>query len=142
VGAGTIVSAARVHLGALPAVPVLVGLPSSAVGGLAALLLGVPMAGGMTAGWLLARRRMRQAADREGPAPTWGGLLGAAALAGPVAGVVLGLLSWASGGPLGGGRLSVTGPVAWQVAAVSTGVVALGAVIATAATYLLLTARR
>jgi hypothetical protein len=142
VGTGTIVSAARVHLGSLPAVPVLVGLPSSAVGGLAALLLGVPLAGGMAAGWLLARRRMRLLAEREGPAPTWGGLLGAAALAGPVAGLALGLLAWASGGPLGGGRLAVTGPIGWQVGLVATGVVAVGTLIATSATYVLIGARR
>ncbi|MEN3308768.1 MAG: hypothetical protein V7603_4970 [Micromonosporaceae bacterium] len=142
VGTGTVVSAARVHLDALPAVPVLVALPSSAVAGLAALLLGVPMAGGMTAGWLLARRRMRQAADREAPAPTWAGLLAAAALAGPVAGLVLGLLAWVSGGPLGGGRLSVTGPIGWQVALVTTGVVALGALVAASATLVLIGARR
>jgi Family of unknown function (DUF6350) len=142
VGAGTVVSAARVHLGALPALPVLVGLPTSAVGGPAALLLGVPLAGGMTAGWLLARRRLRRAADRAGPAPTWAGLLGAAALAGPVAGLALGLLAWASGGSLGSGRLSVTGPVGWEVGVIATGVVALGALIATSATQVLIGSRR
>jgi Family of unknown function (DUF6350) len=142
VGTGTIVSAARVHLGALPAVPALVGLPSAAVGGPAALLLGVPMAGGMTAGWLLARRRMRLAAEQEAPAPTWPGLLAAAALAGPVAGLALGLLAWASGGSLGGGRLAVTGPVGWQVGLVAAAVVTVGALIATSATYALTGAHR
>lgn len=142
VGTGTIVSAARVQLGALPAIPVLVGLPSSAVAGPAALLLGVPVAGGMTAGWLLVRRRMRQAADREAPAPTWSGLLGAAGLAGPVAGLALGLVAAVSGGSLGAGRLAVTGPVGWQVALIGGGVVMLGTLIATSATYILIGARR
>ncbi len=142
VGTGTIVSAARVKLGALPAVPVLVGLPSTVVGGPAALLLGVPLAGGMTAGWLLVRRRTRQAAARQASPPTWGGLLGAAALTGPVAGVVLGLLAWASGGSLSGGRLSVTGPVGWEVGLIGAGVVTLGALIATSATYILIGVRR
>ena len=142
VGTGTVVSAARVQLGALPAVPVLVGLPASAAGGLGVLLLGVPLAGGMAAGWLLARDRMRRAADRTVPAPTWPGLLGAAALAGPVAGLALGLLAWASAGPLGSDRLAVTGPVGWQVGLVAAGVVALGALIAASATYILIGARR
>jgi hypothetical protein len=142
VGTGTIVSVARVQLGALPAVPVLVGLPASAAGGLGVLLLGVPLAGGMAAGWLLARDRMRRVADRAVPAPTWSGLLGAAALAGPVAGLALGLLAWASAGPLGGGRLAATGPVGWQVGLVAAGVVALGALIAASATYILIGARR
>jgi hypothetical protein len=45
--------------------------------------------------------------------------------------VLLGLASWASGGPLGSGRLAVTGPVGWQVAWVGALVVAVGAVLAT-----------
>jgi len=132
-GAGTTVSAATVKLGALPAVPVLAALPDSAVSGLEPLLLGLPMAGGMAAGWLLVRRRTRE----EAPAPGWAALLTAAVLAGPVAGVLLGAASWASGGPLGSGRLAVTGPVGWKVAAVAAAVVALGALIATAGALVL-----
>jgi hypothetical protein len=128
-GAGTTVSAATVKLDALPAVPVLAGLPDSAVSGLGPLLLGLPMAGGMAAGWLLVRRRLRAAAS--GSEPGWRELLGGAALAGPVAGVLLGLASWVSGGPLGSGRLAVTGPVGWKVAWVGALVVAVGAVLAT-----------
>ena len=128
VGAGTTVSAATVKLGALPAVPVLAALPDLAVSGLAPLLLGLPMAGGMAAGWLLVRRRARE----KTPPPGWAALLGAAVLAGPVAGALLGLAGWVSGGPLGSGRLAVTGPVGWTVAVVAAGVVAFGALIATA----------
>src|SRR5207248_8835817 len=106
VGAGTVVSAGKVSLGALPAVPVLAALPDSAVSGAGPLLLGVPMAGGMVAGALLVRRRMRD----ESP-PGWVVLLGAAVAAGPVAGVLLGLAALVSGGPLGSGRLAVLGPV-------------------------------
>jgi hypothetical protein len=59
-----------------------------------------------------------------------------------VAGVLLGLLAWASGGPLGSGRLAETGPVGWWVGLVSAGVVAVGAAIAAAATFILIGARR
>jgi hypothetical protein len=134
VGAGTAVSAGHVRLGALPAVPVLAGLPDSAVSGAGPLLLGLPMAGGMVAGWLLVRRRLRLAARQELPAPGWAGLLGAAALAGPVAGGLLGLAAAVSGGPLGSGRLAVTGPSPLPVAVVGTLVVAVGAVLAGAGT--------
>jgi hypothetical protein len=142
VGVGTTVSAGRVSLGALPAVPVLAGLPDSAVAGLGPLLLVLPMAGGMAAGWLLVRRRLRLAADRESDVPGWGELLGACALAGPVGGILLGLAALASGGALGSGRLAVTGPIGWQVAAVSAVVVALGAIIAAATTQVLMSGRR
>jgi hypothetical protein len=142
VGTGTTVSAAKVSLGALPAVPVLAGLPDSAVAGLGPLLLGIPLAGGMAAGWLLVRRRLRLASAGDVAAPRWGELLGAAALAGPVAGGLLGLAGWLSGGSLGSGRLAVTGPTGWQVALVGAVVVALGTVLAAAAAQVLLVARR
>jgi hypothetical protein len=137
VGVGTTVSAAKVTLGALPAVPVLAGLPSSAVSGVGGLLLGVPVAAGMTAGWLLVRRLLRQA-GAGAPPPNWSHALAAAAAAGPVAGVLLGLSAWASGGSLGSGRLVVTGPTGWLVGLVGTGVVALGAVIAALASLVIL----
>jgi Family of unknown function (DUF6350) len=158
VGAGTAVSVGKVTLGALPAVPVLAGLPSTAASGPGALLLGLPLAGGMAAGWLLARRyrpvatpglwtRWGGRAGRRPPAPTgppssWGPLLGAALLAGPVAGLLLGLAAWASGGPLGSGRLAVLGPSGWVVGLVAAGVVALGAPIGAAATRLVTGTRR
>ena len=144
-GSGTTVSAATVKLGALPAVPVLAALPDQAVSGVAPLLLGLPMAGGMAAGWLLVRRRSRETATGLGrgaapdstepdrpKVPGWGPLMAAALLAGPVAGVLLGAVSWASGGPLGSDRLAVAGPVGWTVVPVAAGVVAFGALIATA----------
>ncbi|HKT00532.1 MAG TPA: DUF6350 family protein, partial [Rugosimonospora sp.] len=61
---------------------------------------------------------------------------------GPVAGVLLGLVAWLSGGSLGGGRLAVTGPVGWEVGLVAAGVVALGALMAAGATYVLIGVRR
>jgi len=132
VGVDTTVRTSDVTLGALPAVPVFAGLPADPVGGAWMVLLGAPLAAGMLAGWLLARRRLRERPRRNEPPATWPRLLGAAALAGPVAGVVLGTAAYASAGPLGAGRLAVMGPVAWQVALVATGVVALGAVLGAA----------
>jgi hypothetical protein len=160
VGTGATVSAAKVSLGVLPAIPVLAGLPSTAVSGLTAPLLGVPMAGGMAAGWLLVRRQYRLAARGSGsgperpgagrpgagrpgtPLPGWGPLLGAAVAAGPAAGILLGLLAWASGGSLGSGRLAETGPTGWLVGLVGAAVISAGAVIAAAATRVLAAGRR
>jgi hypothetical protein len=133
VGTGTAVRTTEVTLGALPAVPLLAGLPRGPVGGLGAALLTVPVFAGMAAGWLLARRALR-AADRDGTRIGWGRLLGSAAVGGPVAGVVLGLAALVSSGSLGGGRLAEIGPVGWQVSAVSTVVVAVGTVVGSAAT--------
>ncbi|MBM0236475.1 hypothetical protein JNW88_03660, partial [Micromonospora sp. ATA32] len=52
---------------------------------------------------------------------------------GPVAGLLLGLAAVVSGGPLAGGRLAEIGPVGWQVGAVATAVVAVGALLGAAA---------
>jgi Family of unknown function (DUF6350) len=133
VGVGTTVSAAKVNLGALPAVPVLAGLPTTPVSGWTAPLLGLPLAAGMAAGALLIRRQARERANRAGAAvPGWGPVLLAAVVAGPVAGILLGLAAWASGGPLGSGRLAHTGPAVVPVALVVAGVVAVGALIGAA----------
>src|SRR5262249_8667362 len=101
-GAGTVVSAAEVRLGPLPALPVLAGLPSHPLTGWATLLLGVPVAAALLAGWLLARRALRDApADAFDSRGGWTRLLASAAVAGPVAGALLALAGLASGGSLG-----------------------------------------
>ena len=105
VGVDTTVRTTEVTVGGLPAVPLVSGIPHGPVGGLGAALLAVPVVAGMLAGWLLARRLLRRG-ERE-----WGGVLGAAALAGPVAGALLGAAAVASSGALGGGRLTTMGPV-------------------------------
>ena len=96
-------------------------------------LLAVPVLAAMVAGWLLTRRRCldcratvhgRTATAGE-PAGRW--CSAPAVLAGPVAGVVLGLLAWMSGGPLGAGRLAEIGPVPWQVGLVAAAVVTVSA---------------
>jgi hypothetical protein len=104
--------------------------------GLGAGLLAVPVLAGMAAGWLLARRLARVAAE-ERARGGWRVLLVPAVFAGPVAGVLLGVAAAISGGPLGGGRLAEIGPVWWQVAGVAAAVVAVGALLGAAATRIL-----
>jgi hypothetical protein len=134
IGTGTSISAAEVKLSRLPAVPALAGLPSTPASGWAALLLGVPLAAALVAGWLLARRALRQ----RDAAPGWSSLLGAAALGGPVAGLLLGLVALASSGSLGDKRLAEIGPHAGWVALVAALVVAVGASLAASATKIVL----
>jgi hypothetical protein len=168
-GTGTVVSAARVSLGTVPALPVLAAVPTRPASGWAVLLLAVPLAAGMAAGWLLARRRLRgtgtmaserrgtgaMASDRTGgagatvgseemarPAVRWAPLLAGAALAGPVAGIALAVAARASSGSLGGGHLAEIGPAAWPLAGVAAGLVAAGSVVAAAATKILIGVRR
>ncbi|SCE93486.1 hypothetical protein GA0070607_3397 [Micromonospora coriariae] len=133
VGTDTAVRTSEVSVGALPAVPLLAGLPRGPVDGLGALLLAVPVLVGMVAGWLLARRVARVAGPERAPR-RWAQLLAPAALAGPVAGVLVGVAAKVSGGPLGAGRLAQLGPVAWQVGLVTGGVIAVGALLGAAAT--------
>ncbi|MFF5179550.1 DUF6350 family protein [Micromonospora sp. NPDC000316] len=133
VGVDTAVRTSEVSVGALPAIPLLAGLPRGPVDGLGALLLAVPVLAGMVVGWLLARRVGRLAGPERAPR-RWAGLLAPAALAGPVAGVLLGVAAAISGGPLGAGRLAQVGPVAWQVGVVAAGVIAVGALLGAAAT--------
>ncbi|WP_428963612.1 cell division protein PerM [Micromonospora fluostatini] len=150
VGTGTVVRTSEVSVGGLPAIPLLAGLPSGPVDGFGAALLAVPVLAAMAAGWLLARRLLRAAGERPGSGRAgtedrhrlgWPALLGPAALAGPVAGVVLAAAALVSGGSLGAGRLAEIGPVPWQVAAVTTAVVAVGAVLGAAATRALTQSR-
>jgi hypothetical protein len=118
VGDGTVVSPGDVLLGPVPGLPVLAGVPSAPLTGLGPVLLGLPLLAGLAAGFLLARRRPGG----------WGGLLGAAALAGPLAGVLLGLLAVAARGGIGSGRLAVMGPYDWRVAVFAAGVTAVGTI--------------
>ncbi|MDT5035688.1 MAG: hypothetical protein QOE03_873 [Micromonosporaceae bacterium] len=162
VGAGTMVSFSRVSLDAVPAVPVLAAVPARPAAGWAALLLAVPLAAGMAAGCLLARRRLRAEgraewsaavpvapsagapppATADVPSAGWLPLLGAAVLAGPVAGIALAAVASASAGPLGGGHLAEVGPHPWPLAGVAAGLVAVGAVVGVAATRALTGVRR
>lgn len=127
-GTDSVVRASGVAIGGLPAIPAFAALPSGPLTGVANALLGVPVLAGMTAGWLLVRRRLR---PRHGVAPVvhWGHVVTSSVVAGPVAGVLLGLACLVSGGPLGDGKLAVIGPDALKVAVIGTGVVTIGTVL-------------
>ena len=117
VGAKTSVTLGGVHLGAVPAVPLLAALPANGTSpAFARLALIVPIGAGLLAGWLLARTRLLTPTT-EGPwwervrlrDAAWG------LVAGAVAGLLMGLLAWLSAGPLGPGRMAQLGPSAWRV---------------------------
>ncbi|WP_041831906.1 DUF6350 family protein [Actinoplanes sp. N902-109] len=148
-GTDSAVRLTELTVGPLPTLPLLAGLPNGPMGASGALLLAVPVLAAMLAGWLLTRRLMTvhhvvagHLVDGRHPArtgdtppaePAWPLVLTSAVLAGPVAGIVLGTLSWLSSGPLGNGRMAQIGPVPWQVALVATAVVAVCACIGAAA---------
>lgn len=123
-GVGTTVSPWGVTLGAVPALPVLGALPSSAPPswvGVVALL--VPVAIGVVAGRVVVTRLGSRSFGEAG--------LDAAGI-GVVTGALVGLLALLSGGPLGSERLAAVGPSAWQVGLAVFGEVALGAFLALA----------
>jgi hypothetical protein len=119
VGAHTSVSPVGVHLGLVPAFPLLGALPAS--GGapsLAIPVLLIPLAAGVVAGVLVIRRLPALRIDE---AALWGFAAGA------LTGGALAVLAALSGGPAGPGRLATVGPSAWQVgvaAALEIGVAA------------------
>jgi hypothetical protein len=117
VGTNTSVTLGAVHLGTLPAVPLLAALPANgAPPTFARLAIVAPVAAGLLAGWLLARARVH---TPNTEARWWerqrlmDGVWGLAA--GAVAGLAMGILAWLSGGPLGPGRMADLGPTAWHV---------------------------
>ncbi len=119
-GADTLISPGEVFIGPVPAVPVLAGLPTTPLTGFGPALLAIPLAAGICAGLLLNRRRRTE----------WGNLLGAAVLAGPVAGALLQFFGLAASGALGSGRLVGIGAVTWWVSLLGTIVVSVGCVVA------------
>jgi len=126
VGVGTVVSPSDVLIGPVPVLPVFAALPSGPLSGVGPALLGVPLAAGIAAGLLLGRRR--GALTSAG----WLRLLAAAALAGPVAGVVVQCAVLASRGGLGAGRMAVVGVTDPRVALIAAGVISLGTVVGAA----------
>lgn len=125
VGADTVVRSSEVTIGPLPALPALAGLPEGPLPEVGAALLVCVTLFGAVAGWLLGRRWDLR--------PAWSGLLGRALLAGPVAGLLLGLVAALAAGPVGGGHLSTLGPVPWQVAAFGAALITPGVVLGVAA---------
>ena len=124
VGIGTIVAPTGSSLGQLPAFPLLAALPPGVhptmPAWLAPVVLALPYVAGGVGGWLLVRTV--PAASIEA-APLWG------MASGVLAGCLLGLVAAFSGGPLGAGRLAAVGPSGWQVAAVASLELGIGAAI-------------
>jgi hypothetical protein len=134
VGAQTSVSPLGVHLGAVPAFPLLGGLPSSgSVPGLSMPFVVMPFVAGAVIGVLLIRR---SPALRIEDAALSGFATGAAA------GVALGLLATLAGGPAGPGRLATVGPSAWQVGLAAAVELGVAAAIAAACEFHLQARRR
>jgi hypothetical protein len=124
VGVGTSVSPAGTALGPVPGLPILGILPHGSLAfGFLGLLVPV-LSGFVTA--LATRNREHRAGD---PEPTRGQLALTGAAAGIVAGVILGLLAWWSGGALGPGRLVEVGPNAVLVGALAAVEVGVAAVL-------------
>jgi hypothetical protein len=149
-GTGSAVRLTEVTVGPLPSLPLLAGLPSGPTGAAGTLLLALPVIAGLAAGWLLtlriARAGARQAEETRAserrseakrpdakPLPPWSQVIGGGLLAGPAAGIALGVLCKLSGGPLGDGRLAVIGPDPWQVGLLATAVVGIAAALGAAA---------
>lgn len=133
-GVGTAVSPSGSALGAIPAFPMLAGLPVGARAAfppwLGFFVLALPYVAGALAGLMTVRIAPTPLLEA---APLWGLLSGSAA------GVLIGFGAKFSGGPLGAGRLAAVGPAGAEVglvAVLEVGVTA--AVVAGAANWLLL----
>jgi hypothetical protein len=129
-GPDTLIRASGVAVGKLPVLPAFVAMPDDALHGVANALLGLPLVAGITAGWLLTRRRLR---PRNGIVPPvrWGHLLTGSVLAGPVAGVLITAACFAARGDLTGvlSGAGQVGPAPLAVGVIATGVTALGCLI-------------
>ena len=121
VGVGTSVSPVGTTLGTVPGLPILGVLPQGSLAfGFVGLL--VPLLVGFLAAVIL---RPRAAADVPPPSLTERLLTGLGT--GVVAGVLLGLLAWWSGGAVGPGRLAVVGPNPLLVGALTAALVGFAA---------------
>jgi hypothetical protein len=111
----------------LPALPAFAAMPEGSLTGIANVVLMLPLLAGITAGWLLTRRRLR---PRDGviPAVRWGHLLTGSILAGPISGGLLGLAVLASSGRLTS-AVGQVGAAPTSVALVGAGVTALGCLL-------------
>lgn len=122
-GTDTSVDLTGSHLGAVPGLPILAGLPAPGEFAGWVFLLGLlPLLAGAYAGWRIKKAAGRSVLEHVG--------LGAAA--GAVAGLVIGILISLSGGSVGPGRMADAGPPAVTPALVAIGVLALGGAIGAA----------
>ncbi|MFB9308936.1 hypothetical protein BJY17_001601 [Agromyces hippuratus] len=136
IGAGSVVAPSGTLLGPVPGIPLLGALPSEAQP-FGALWLVVPALLGFLGAWLVAPQAAPAEPVRSPSAwnphgshdvrtPWWfPAVIGVGS--GAVAGLVLGLLAWWSGGAVGPGRLAEVGPDPWAVAGVAALVFGIGA---------------
>ena len=139
VGTATSVAPDGVTLGLVPAIPALGALPSSVPGSLTWLVVAGPVLAGVLAGLLVHRRLGPVDVEVEdvdddggssGPAAVaLGPAVGVAGGAGAIAAVAMAGLALLSGGSAGADRLTVLGPVPWEVAAATLGLVGVPAVV-------------
>jgi hypothetical protein len=121
-GAGSTLSPGGTMLGPVPGIPILGALPAGAPV-LGALWLIAPILLGFLGAWVVRGEDDRRRADAPWWQPAAIGLTAAV-----VAGGVLGLLAWWSGGAAGPGRLAEVGPDPWPVAVVAAVTVGVGAI--------------
>ncbi|MFG1941821.1 DUF6350 family protein [Nonomuraea sp. NPDC048826] len=134
VGADTLVAPTGVQLGTVPSLPMLGALPDS--GPVPVWMMGVialPFAAGAVAGVVVARISPSPAYEA---APLWGFVTGV------TTGLAAAALAALSGGPIGGGRLTVVGPPVWEVALSVALEVGVAAGISAGVTNLLLLNRK
>jgi hypothetical protein len=119
IGAGTLVSPTSAHLGDVPGLPMLAGLPSSAAPWPVYALFLIPVGAGWLGGVIMLRQLPR-------PPKIWVGALLGLAVGIALGGVMAGAAA-VSGGSVTRGRLATVGPSAWQtglLAALEIGVTA------------------
>jgi hypothetical protein len=127
IGAGTSVGYGGVHLGALPAFPLLAAVPGGrAPWQVTAVFIAALVLAGVAAGWRVARLTELSLPERARAALSGGALLG----------VVVAAVVGFAGGPAGPGRLSAVGPSPWQVGlALAAEVSVLGVLVVLAKTW-------
>jgi hypothetical protein len=122
VGVGTSVAPSGVFVGMMPSFPPFAALPSPGPAPAISLLaLAVPFAAGIAGGVLTIRALPSAVAEA---APLWGFVCGV------LTGGVIAFLAALSGGPVGGARMAVMGPSAWQTGLMAALEVGVSAAIA------------
>ncbi|WP_157002236.1 DUF6350 family protein [Agromyces laixinhei] len=125
IGTGTTVAPAGTLVGPMPGIPLLGALPNEAQP-YGALWLIVPVLFGFFGARLVVASGAPRSSSSRG---VWWFPLVIGVGSGAVAGLVLGLLAWWSGGAAGPGRLAEVGPDPWPVAGVAALTVGIGAIV-------------